>query len=175
MLSSARGRENVDCYIVMQMKKWIINLLLLTSFVCLCAGLYLPLVTVSKLYIFRNEVSMFTGLAGLWEEGQYLVFVILLAFSVLLPLSKTGLLLFANNVQAGSGRRVYRVMQWLSHHGKWSMLDVFVVAVLVVSLKLGALASVRINAGFYVFSASVILTMLITGTVMKALDRRVRR
>jgi paraquat-inducible protein A len=158
----------------MQLKKLIINLLLVASLACLCVGLYLPLVTVSKLYIFRNEVSMFTGLAGLWREEQYLVFIVLLAFSVLLPLSKTGLLLLANNFQAWSGSNVYGVMRWLSHHGKWSMLDVFVVAVLVVSLKLGALASVSINVGFYVFSTSVILTMLITGPVTRVLERYVQ-
>ena len=159
----------------MLLRKWIINLLLLASLACLCAGLVLPLVTVSKLYIFRNEVSMLSGLAGLWEEGQYLVFIVLLAFSVLLPLSKTGLLIFANNYQGWSGGHVYRLMTWLAHHGKWSMLDVFVVAVLVVSLKLGALASVSINVGFYVFSVSVILTMLVTIPVTRALERYVQQ
>ena len=47
------------------------------------------------------------------------------------------------------------------------MLDVFVVAVLVVTVKLGAIASVEIHYGMYFFSAAIILTMIITARIVK--------
>jgi paraquat-inducible protein A len=50
--------------------------------------------------------------------------------------------------------------------GKWSMLDVFVVAVLVVTVKLGAMASVEARYGIYAFTAAVFLTMYITSRVV---------
>ena len=50
-------------------------------------------------------------------------------------------------------------------YGKWSMLDVFVVAVLLASVKLAGLAQVEIHSGLYAFAASVLLTMLITARV----------
>ena len=42
------------------------------------------------------------------------------------------------------------------------MLDVFVVAILVASIKLGALAKVEIHYGLYTFATSVLLIMLTT-------------
>ena len=58
-----------------------------------------------------------------------------------------------------------RHLHWMHLYGKWSMLDVFVVAVLLASVKLGALAQVQIHSGLYAFAASVLLTMLITARV----------
>jgi paraquat-inducible protein A len=55
-------------------------------------------------------------------------------------------------------------------YGKWSMLDVFVVAVLVVTVKLGAIANVEMHYGLYFFSAAVILTMIITARIVKLTD-----
>ncbi len=43
--------------------------------------------------------------------------------------------------------------------GRWSMLDVFVVALLVVTTKLGILADVEVHAGIYFFAASVLASM----------------
>jgi paraquat-inducible protein A len=51
-------------------------------------------------------------------------------------------------------------------YGKWSMLDVFVVAVLVVAVKLGAIADVEMRFGLYAFAASVLLTMFITSRIV---------
>jgi paraquat-inducible protein A len=51
-------------------------------------------------------------------------------------------------------------------YGKWSMLDVFVVAVLVVAVKLGAIADVDMRYGLYAFAASVLLTMYITSRIV---------
>ena len=51
--------------------------------------------------------------------------------------------------------------------GKWSMLDVFVVAVLVVTVKLGAIASVEARYGLYAFTVAVFLTMYVTARVVR--------
>ena len=46
------------------------------------------------------------------------------------------------------------------------MLDVFVVAVLVVAVKLGAIASVEMRFGLYSFATAVVLTMYVTARVV---------
>jgi paraquat-inducible protein A len=46
--------------------------------------------------------------------------------------------------------------------GKWSMLDVFVTAIFIVWIKLGALASAKAENGIYFFAASVLLTMILS-------------
>jgi paraquat-inducible protein A len=50
-------------------------------------------------------------------------------------------------------------------YSKWSMLDVFVVALLVVSVKLGSLAQAHVELGIYAFAASVVLTMLLAAWI----------
>jgi paraquat-inducible protein A len=53
-------------------------------------------------------------------------------------------------------------MNWLSHYGKWSMLDVFVVALLLVIVKLGVLATVQVHYGIYMYALAGLLIMLCT-------------
>ena len=51
-------------------------------------------------------------------------------------------------------------------YGRWAMLDVMVVAILIVTVKLGAIASIQIHAGLYIFGTAVLLIMLITQQVV---------
>ena len=55
----------------------------------------------------------------------------------------------------------------MHEYGRWAMLDVMVVAVLIVTVKLGAIASIQVHYGLYVFGAAVMLIMLITHRVVK--------
>jgi len=52
------------------------------------------------------------------------------------------------------------VLRWLGILGKWSMLDVFVVAILIVLVKLGPLAKVQPQRGVYWFAAAIFLSMI---------------
>jgi paraquat-inducible protein A len=49
------------------------------------------------------------------------------------------------------------------------MLDVMVVAMLIVTVKLGAIASIQIHPGLYVFGAAVLLIMLTTQLAVSTL------
>jgi paraquat-inducible protein A len=139
-----------------------INGLLVVAAGLLLVGIFAPLLTLEKFFVFSNQVSLWTGLLQLLDDGNLGLFFLLLAFSILVPIGKIGFLLRVWNFEPARSLRHRRKMEWIAHYGKWSMLDVFVVAVLVVSIKLGALASVEINFGFYAFAASVLLTMLIS-------------
>ena len=48
-----------------------------------------------------------------------------------------------------------------------AMLDVMVMAVLIVTVKLGAIASIKVHFGLFVFGASVLLIMIITNKVVR--------
>lgn len=54
----------------------------------------------------------------------------------------------------------------MHEYGRWAMLDVMVVAVLIVAVKLGAIVSVEIHYGLFVFGAAVLLIMLVTRRVV---------
>ncbi|MCY1545806.1 Paraquat-inducible protein A [compost metagenome] len=52
---------------------------------------------------------------------------------------------------------MYRFIEWI---GRWSMLDIFVIAILVAVVKFGSLASIEPGFGSMAFASVVILTML---------------
>lgn len=135
-------------------------LLFLTT-VLLLLGLFLPMLTLQKLVVFENTFSVVSGIVALAQGGSYGLAVVLFLFSVVFPLAKLGVLwaIWAGEVR---GRRKERLLHRLHALGKWSMLDVFVVALMIVSVKLGALATAEPRPGIYVFTVSVVLSMAAT-------------
>lgn len=141
----------------------LLNLELLAALLLYAVGITAPLFTFEKLFVFSNTVSVLSALAELWREGQWFVFALLAVFTLLVPVAKLALLARVwNGVLHG---RHARALDWLAHYGKWSMLDVFVVAVLLVTVKLGALGHVELHYGLYAYAASVLLGMLATAQV----------
>ncbi len=136
-----------------------LNLLLAAALALLVVGVFAPLLTLEKFFVFSNEVSLYSGLENLAGAGEWMLFAVILGFSVLLPLLKLGLLFRVWNLEPAESARHRRHVRWIAHYGKWSMLDVFVVATLVASVKLGSIAEVRVDYGLYAFAASVLLAM----------------
>lgn len=152
----------------------LLNLLLLLAIGLLCAGLYLPLLTLEKFYLFSNTVSLYSALVQLAVEQEWGLFLLVGVFSVLFPFAKLILLALVWNLEAGDSPAHRRHLHWLSEYSRWSMLDVFVVALLVVSVKLGALAQAHVGIGIYFFAASVVLSMLLSNWIGRhAADGRV--
>jgi paraquat-inducible protein A len=142
----------------------LLNSLLLLTFALLLFGLFAPLIRLERFYVFSNEVSLYSGLVDLHDQGEWFLFGLILVFSVLFPLLKLLLLGAALNLP---GDRQHGPLHWLTLVGKWSMLDVFVVALLVVSVKLRGLAAVEVQPGAYAFAASVLLTLLLVPAVRR--------
>jgi paraquat-inducible protein A len=92
--------------------------------------------------------------------------VIIAGFSVVLPILKLVLLFRILGLDHLERDRLAHYLHWMHLYGKWSMLDVFVVAILVVAVKLGAIADVQMRFGLYAFAASVLLTMFVTARVV---------
>ncbi|MCP4702353.1 MAG: paraquat-inducible protein A [Gammaproteobacteria bacterium] len=137
-----------------------------TALALFLPGIFMPLMSLHKFYIFSNQVSLASAVWQLFQEGEWLLFMILFGFSILFPLAKLIVLYLIWN-RALEKQKLERYLNFLAHYGKWSMLDVFVVAVLVVTIKLGAMAYVEIHFGLYAFTASVILSMLATARIIR--------
>lgn len=137
-----------------------VNLLLLAALGLLLVGLYAPILTLEKFYFFANTVSLLSALQTLHAEGELGMVMLLGTFSLVFPVVKLLWLLWIWNIEDQRSQRHRRHLHWLNLYSKWSMLDVFVVALLVVTVKLGALAQAHIEYGIYAFAASVILVML---------------
>ena len=144
------------------MKKALIFLLTLSTLILFVTGCLTPLFTLSKFFIFNNTVSLFSALKELLAEGYFVLFFVLLSFSVLLPLLKIILLFYLQLSTRISQQSHKKVIGFLELVGKWSMLDVFVVSILLVAVKLGPMANIEVHFGIYLFVASIILMMLIS-------------
>lgn len=98
-------------------------------------------------------------LGAMWEAKEYTVAIIVFLFSIIFPLAKTltAAVLFRFGNRAS--KRAASLMQFL---GKWSMLDVFLVAFLIGMTQLAALMTVRPLMGLYLFGAGVILNNIAT-------------
>ena len=145
--------------------KVLLGLLVITS-ICLAVGLTTPVLTLEKFFIISNTFSIYSGLVQLLEEDRFFLFVIISLFSVVLPIIKLGVLFRLLLSHSNNSESLHRYLRLMHQYGKWSMLDVFVVALLVVAVKLGAVASVETHYGLYAFGFAVLLTMAITARVI---------
>ncbi|MCK5361011.1 MAG: paraquat-inducible protein A [Gammaproteobacteria bacterium] len=153
-----------------QISTLILSLLLLSS-AMLLVGIFAPMMTLTKFVWIDNSFSLFAGTLQLFIDGQYFLFIILLTFSILLPVAKLILLLRFWYADSSSCDQLQNFMSWISHYGKWSMLDVFVVALLLVIVKLGALASVQVHYGIYMYAGAGLLIMLAT-TIISSIAKK---
>ncbi|MEE9303689.1 MAG: paraquat-inducible protein A [Thiotrichaceae bacterium] len=140
----------------------VIDLLLLVALISLVVGITAPLMTLEKLYFFENRISLIGAVSQLFEKKEWILFIIIGLFSLCLPFIKIASLMAILHIPHQGNTFLDRLLRWIEHWGKWSMLDVFVVALLLVSVKLGALAKVTVHYGVYVFAVSVILTMIVS-------------
>ncbi len=145
----------------------LLRALLLLAAVCLLVGIFSPIVTLHKLLVFENTFSVISGVMALLSQQKWLLFLVISLFSIVLPLLKLAILFLLVNGRNLEPVRLRSYLHWMHEYGRWSMLDVFVVAVLVVSVKLGAIASVETRYGLYVFTAAILLTMIVTAWVVR--------
>ena len=143
----------------------LVNLLLMLAVGLLMLGLTMPVISLEKFYVFGNTVSLLSGIQNLWQEQEWGLAILLISFSVIFPVIKILLLLMIWNLEATDSPAHQRHLHWLEVYSKWSMLDVFVVALVVVSVKLGMMAEARVEPGIYAFAASVIITMLVSSWI----------
>ncbi len=132
------------------------------------AVLYIPanLIPVmnTRTFFSDDDDTIMSGVISLAHSGSWPLAVLVFFASIVVPLLKLialGEMLFA--VTRRSGRHVRqrsRLFRLVEFVGRWSMLDVFAVALLVALVQVQSLATVHIRFGALAFAAVVVLTML---------------
>jgi paraquat-inducible protein A len=115
--------------------------------------------------LFREQASTIVGGAiELYQHGSWGVATIVLAASVGIPLAKffsiAFLALTVTRRTALSQINRHRLYDVVEYIGRWSMIDVFVVAVLASLVQFASVASVSPGPASLTFAASVVFTML---------------
>lgn len=148
-----------------------LSLLLLLATGLLLCGLVLPMLTLTKFLVIANSFSILSGLLELLRRGQWVIFTAVGLFSVVLPLLKIGLLFLLLRHREIRSPGFARLLKLMHDYGRWAMLDVMVVAVMIVTVKLGVVAEIEIHPGLYLFGAAVLLIMFITHRVVAYSER----
>jgi paraquat-inducible protein A len=152
----------------------LLGLALVASAALLVVGWLVPIMTVRRLLFFEDRVSVIQALEVLWERADFLLFFIMLIFSMLLPLVK---IFLALRLWRGGDARDEKFEAGLKRAeilGRWSMLDVFVMALAVAAVNLSLIADVHLHWGLYALAGGVVLSMIAT-TRMSIVAARIRR
>lgn len=136
--------------------------LLLAGYVLFIPANLLPITITSSIVGVQADTIM-SGVLYFWHEGAYDLAFIIFTASIFVPLAK----LLALTVLVWSAQcrstweplqrtRLYRMVEFV---GKWSMLDVFVVAMLARLVQFSSLASIEAGPGAIAFALVVVITM----------------
>ena len=132
--------------------------LALSALILYVPSILLPLMRL-EIMGHSTQAGIVGGVSALLADRHYVVGMVVLLFSLVLPPLK----LLALVVLAGgwlSGSRQARLHHWIELLGRWSMLDVLVVAVLVAFVKLGGTVGVHPGPALVLFIACVFLSLL---------------
>jgi len=122
--------------------------------------------------LFENQISVWRGLIVLFNASETFLFLILFVFTVIFPFVKITAMLVLWLWPKLDRELIQQLYHFVANMGKWSMLDVFVVAILVLTVKSGGLATIRVEDGFFMFLLSVMFTQfasLWTGKIISHL------
>lgn len=136
---------------------------LITSIVLYFPANLLPIMSTTLLGK-ETTNTILSGVVLLWEHGSYPIALIIFIASVLVPLGKLFVLCWLclmvqrkSSLLPRQRTILYRITEFI---GRWSMIDVFVVAVLVSLIQLGNLMSIYPGPAALAFAGLVIATML---------------
>jgi len=122
----------------------------------------LPVLRVESTLKGTQQNTILGGVVQFWQDGDYPVALIIFIASVMIPLLKF-FAIGALCLGAYSGRwpramtQLYRITDYI---GRWSMVDVFVVAILVGVVQLGAVMTIYPGGGAFAFAGVVVLMMI---------------
>ena len=150
------------------MYRGILLLLHIISLVLLAFALVLDMLKIDvtanffiDINLFNEKRSVLGTLKTLWESSNYLPFLLIFLFGIIVPLVKSAIIfyvLLAKNVAD-------KWLQLVSKISKWAMADVFAISIFIAFLGARAMRNTTafLEPGFYYFTAYVLLSLVLVG------------
>ena len=150
------------------MSRGILLLLHIISLVLLGFGLVLDMLKIDvtanffiDINLFNEKRSVLGTLQTLWESSNYLPFLLIFLFGIIVPLVKSAIIFYiilAKNVAD-------KWLQLVSKISKWAMADVFAISIFIAFLGARAMRNTTafLEPGFYYFTAYVLLSLVLVG------------
>lgn len=117
----------------------------------------------------KESYTVWAGVLDLWGIKEYSLAIVVFLFSMVFPFAKLLAVWYVWCIKLSQQRRK-NILKWLGVFGKWSMLDVYVVSILIVLVKVGSFARIEPRIGIYFFGAAILLSMLTTSYVTRCAD-----
>ncbi len=132
----------------------------LAALILFPAAVHLPVMHLSR-FGHTREASVWSGSRALLEDGQWFVGAVVVACSLVVPLLKLSGILALTGPKGFLSRRnralTYRVIELA---GRFGMLDVLLVALVVAWVKVGDVVEIRAGPGVLAFTTCVLLSLL---------------
>ena len=136
--------------------------LVIAAVVCYVPANVLPVMTVTSLGR-RESDTIMSGVVYFLAHGMWPLAAIIFTASVFVPLLKLLSLTFlllsvhrSSRWRPAERTRLYRITEAI---GRWSMVDIYAITILVALVRLGNLATIEAEAGAVFFGAVVVLTI----------------
>jgi paraquat-inducible protein A len=136
--------------------------LLIAAYVLIVPANVLPVMISGSLFGSETDTIM-SGVVFLWVDGSWPLAVILFIASIAVPFSKLGAMTYLlvsvqrrSTLAPEQRTRLYRLLEIV---GRWSMIDIYVAALLTALVQFGGLMTIRAGPGAIAFGAVVVLTM----------------
>ncbi len=131
----------------------------------------MPFMQSQRFYFFREEYSLATSIGKMYEAGYVMLASIIFLFSIVFPVGKLFLLLGIWFIPLHTAARD-RIVRCIATAGKWSMLDVFIVAMLVLLITARTATKAEPLAGLYVFAFAILLSMGLTQWIQRMAQKQ---
>ena len=158
MVSSSRTLTNRIVSSVF-VSPWFILVLTLSSGCFYMLGLTKPLFLSEQFFFIEKEVTLLNSIRMMFQNDEMFLGTIILTFTLVFPIFKYLLLLFSMLLKQKD--QLLRLNRWISLVSKWSMLDVYIIALLLLNMKFDSrIVNMELKEGVVWFSLSIILIML---------------
>jgi paraquat-inducible protein A len=165
-LAHVQGRRCARCGAALHLRKpnslartWAF---VFASVILYIPAVLLPVMVTSTLFGAQSD-TILSGVVFLWANGSWSLAVIVFIASIVVPMLKIlSLAYLAWSTQLRSPliprkrTSIYRLVEFV---GRWSMLDIYVITILVALVQFGSVATIDAGPGAIAFGAVVVLTM----------------
>ncbi|AXE92153.1 paraquat-inducible protein A [Paraburkholderia terricola] len=122
----------------------------------------LPVMNTSSLFGSEKD-TILSGVVYLWTSGSWPLAVVVFIASIAVPMLKILAIIYLvvttqrrSVARLQQRTRIYRLVELV---GRWSMLDIYVITILVALVQFNALATIQAGPAAVAFGAVVVLTM----------------
>lgn len=126
-------------------------------------AMFYPMMKMTQMGV-SVESTILEGVTGFWQMNDYFIAIVIFVASIAIPLVKIVGLFFIFislkiNVKMGNKTKIW-IFKFIEVIGKWSMIDIYVVAILSSTIHAGEIMDVKSGIAATSFALMVILTMM---------------